>query len=79
MTWIFFLAIAVIVAMFAWFTQIKPSGTRRIRGTHLMAVGRVFLGILIGVLVLLAARSAFAELSTFRAACSPQSVTRMLG
>ncbi len=70
MSWFFVLALAVIVAVLAWLTQIKPSGTRRIRGTQLMAVGRVFLYFLIGVLVLLAARSAFAEVSTFRAACS---------
>lgn len=43
MTWLTFLLVAVVVAALAALTGLKPAGTRRVAGTHLMSVARVVL------------------------------------
>jgi hypothetical protein len=49
MTWLTFLAIAVVVALVAALFGAQPRGGRNVAGTRLMAVGRVIL--VIGILI----------------------------
>ena len=43
MTWLTWLALAVVLTAVAAFTGIQPKGTRHVMGTHLMSVARVVL------------------------------------
>ena len=49
MTWLTFLAVAVVIALVAALFGVQPKGGRKVAGTRLMAVGRVVL--LIGILI----------------------------
>ncbi len=57
MTWLGWLAIAVIIAAIAAVTGIKPSGTRHVAGTRLMGVARVALLIIVIIFAYLAFRA----------------------
>ena len=54
MTWLGWLALAVVITAVAAVTGIKPSGTRHVAHTSLMGVARITL-LLIGVIVALMA------------------------
>lgn len=56
MTWLGWLAIAVVIAAVAAVTGIKPSGTRHVAGTKLMGVARVALLIIVIIVAYLALR-----------------------
>lgn len=56
MTWLGWLAIAVVIAVVAAVTGIKPSGTRHVAGTKLMGVARVALLIIVIIVAYLALR-----------------------
>jgi hypothetical protein len=43
MNWLFWLAVAVVVAAFAAVTGAKPKGTRHVAHTSMMGVARIFL------------------------------------
>jgi len=49
MTWLTFLAMAVVIALVAAVFGAQPKGGRNVAGTRLMAVGRVVL--VIGILI----------------------------
>ena len=49
MTWLTFLAVAVVIALVAALFGVQPKGGRKVAGTRLMAVGRVVL--VIGILI----------------------------
>lgn len=57
MSWLVWLALAVIVTGIAAVTGIKPKGTRHVARTSLMGVARVFLWIIAMALVLQAWRT----------------------
>jgi hypothetical protein len=57
MTWLGWLAIAVIVTAIAAVTGIKPKGTRHVAGTRLMSVARVALLIFVAICAYLAFRA----------------------
>jgi hypothetical protein len=59
MTWLVWLTLAVLVAGFAAITGIKPAGTRHVAHTHLMAVARFVLLIIIVIFAYLAFRARF--------------------
>jgi len=59
MTWLVWLALAVLVAGFAAVTGIKPSGTRHVAHTRLMGVARIALLIIIMIFAYLAFRARF--------------------
>lgn len=61
MSWLFWLAIATVVALVAAVTGIKPGGTRPVAHTRMMAIGRFFLFLLIAVLLYLAYRSSLGD------------------
>lgn len=46
MTWLTWLALAVVLTAVAAFVGIQPKGTRNVEGTHLMGVARVLLIVL---------------------------------
>lgn len=54
MSWFVWLGLAVLVAAVAAVTGIKPRGTRPVAGSRLMAVGRVFLLIVVVIFAILA-------------------------
>ncbi len=54
MDWIFWLGLAVVVAVIAAVTGIKPKGTRPVAKTRLMGMGRIFLLILVAIFVYMA-------------------------
>lgn len=56
MTWLGWLAIAVVIAAVAAVTGIKPSGTRHVAGTKLMGVARVALLVIVVIVAYLAWR-----------------------
>lgn len=57
MTWLTWLLLAVIIAVFAAVTGIKAKGTRHVAGTRLMGVGRIVL-IIIAAIIAYAAYNA---------------------
>jgi hypothetical protein len=57
MTWLGWLAIAVVITAIAAVTGIKPKGTRHVAGTRMMGVARVALLIFIAICVYLAFRA----------------------
>lgn len=57
MTWLTWLALAVIITALAAVTGIKPKDTRHVAGTHLMSVARAVLAILILICLYLAFRA----------------------
>ena len=57
MSWLFWLAVAVLVGVVAAVTGIKPRGTRPVAHSRLMGVGRVALWILIALALWLAYRA----------------------
>jgi len=59
MTWLVWLALAVLVTAFAAVTGIKPTGTRHVAHTRLMGVARLALLVLIIIFAYLAFRSRF--------------------
>lgn len=56
MTWLGWLAIAVVIVAIAAVTGIKPSGTRHVAGTKLMGVARVALLVIVVIVAYLAFR-----------------------
>lgn len=54
MNWLIWLGLAVLIAVVAAVTGIKPKGTRHIAHTRLMGVGRVFLFIVVAIFAWLA-------------------------
>lgn len=56
MTWLSWLAIAVVIVAIAAVTGIKPGGTRHVAGTRLMGVARVALLIIVIIVAYLAFR-----------------------
>lgn len=56
MTWLSWLAIAVVIAAIAAVTGIKPGGTRHVAGTKLMGVARVALIVIVIIVAYLAVR-----------------------
>lgn len=57
MTWLSWLAIAVVIVAIAAVTGIKPGGTRHVAGTRLMGVARVALLIIVVIVAYLAFRA----------------------
>ena len=57
MSWIAWLAIAVLVTAVAAITGIKPKGTRHVAGTRMMGVARLFLLVIVIVFAYLAFRA----------------------
>jgi hypothetical protein len=57
MTWLGWLAIAVVITAIAAVTGIKPKGTRHVAGTRMMGVARVALLIFIAICAYLAFRA----------------------
>jgi len=57
MSWLFWLALAVLIGVVAAVTGIKPRGTRPVAHSRLMGVGRVALWILIALALWLAYRA----------------------
>ena len=57
MTWLVWLALAVLVAGFAAVTGIKPSGTRHVAHTRLMGVARIALLIIIMIVAIVPVRT----------------------
>lgn len=57
MTWLTWLALALIVAVFAGVTGIKPRGTRHVARTQLMGAARVVLALVAIALLVIAWRS----------------------
>jgi hypothetical protein len=53
MSWLFWLAVAVVIAAVAAVTGIKPAGTRPVARTGLMAVARVVLIIFVVIVIAL--------------------------
>ena len=51
MTWLTWLGLAVVVAVFAAVTGIKPKGTRHVAHTKLMGVARVVLVVMALILI----------------------------
>ena len=59
MTWLVWLALAVLVTAFAAITGIKPTGTRHVAHTRLMGMARLALLVLIIIFAYLALRARF--------------------
>jgi len=57
MTWLGWLALAVIITAAAAVTGIKPKGTRHVAGTRMMGVARVALLIFVAICAYLAFRA----------------------
>ncbi len=57
MSWLAWLALAVLVAAAAAVTGIKPKGTRHVAGTHLMGAARVALLVFIAIVAYLVFRA----------------------
>jgi hypothetical protein len=57
MNWMVWLALAVVVSAIAAVTGIKPRGTRPVAHSRMMAVGRVFLLIIVVIFAVLAFRA----------------------
>jgi uncharacterized membrane protein YhaH (DUF805 family) len=57
MSWLAWLAIAVLIGVVAAVTGIKPKGTRPVARTRLMSVGRFFLLLLVALFAYLAFRA----------------------
>jgi len=57
MSWLAWLGLALIIAVFAAITGIKPRGTRHVARTRLMAVARFVLVIIILILAYIAFQS----------------------
>jgi hypothetical protein len=57
MSWLGWLAIAVLVGVVAAVTGIKPQGSRPVARTRLMSVGRFFLLLLVALFAYLAFRA----------------------
>ena len=57
MNWLVWLGLAVIVAAAAAVTGIKPKGTRPVAHTRMMAMGRVFLLIIVIIFAYIAFRA----------------------
>jgi hypothetical protein len=53
MSWVFWLAVAVVIAAIAAVTGLKPAGTRPVAGTSLMAVARIVLIIFVVIVIAL--------------------------
>jgi hypothetical protein len=53
MSWVFWLAVAVVIAAIAAVTGIKPPGTRPVARTSLMAVARIVLIIFVVIVIAL--------------------------
>ncbi len=60
MHWIFWLALAVVLAAFAALTGVKPSDTKPVARTSLMHAGRIVLLIAAALVAVFALISAFA-------------------
>jgi hypothetical protein len=57
MNWLAWLGLAVVIAVFAAVTGLKPKGSRPVANTRLMGVGRIFLFIVIAIFAYLAYRA----------------------
>jgi hypothetical protein len=57
MTWLFWLALAVIIAAAAAVTGIKPTGTRHVAHTSMMGMARVTLLLIAAIFAYLAIRA----------------------
>jgi hypothetical protein len=57
MSWVAWLALAVLVTAAAAVTGIKPRGTRHVAGTHMMGVARFVLVVIVVILAYLAFRA----------------------
>ncbi|HEX6096448.1 MAG TPA: hypothetical protein VF432_09010 [Thermoanaerobaculia bacterium] len=57
MNWLVWLSLAVLVAVIAAVTGIKPKGTRPVAGTRMMGVARIFLFVIVAILAYLAYRA----------------------
>jgi hypothetical protein len=56
MNWLVWLTLAVIIAVFAAVTGIKPRGTRHVAHSRMMGVGRVLLLIMVAIFAFMAFR-----------------------
>ena len=57
MNWLTWLGLAVLLAVVAAVTGMKPRGTRPVAGTRLMGVGRVILFLIVAVFLYMAYRA----------------------
>lgn len=57
MNWLVWVGLAVVVAVIAAVTGIKPKGTRPVANTRLMGVGRIALFVIVAIFAYLAYRA----------------------
>ena len=57
MNWLVWVGLAVVVAVIAAVTGVKPKGSRPVAGTRLMGVGRIVLLLIVVIFVVLAYRA----------------------
>lgn len=57
MSWLVWLGLALVIAVIAAVTGVKPKGTRHVANTRMMGVGRVVLFVIVGIFAYMAFRA----------------------